>query len=401
MIPSIVGFLLTGVGLPLLGILAIARTGGDLQTLTNRVGPVFGLVFTVVLYLVIGPLFAIPRTATVSYEIGIFPFLGDAASGTWLPLALWSLFFFAVTVLLSLNPTKLVDRIGKWLTPILLIVIGLLAVKSMVTPMGPVTQPIGEYAAEPFFRSFLEGYLTMDTLAALVFGIVVIQALRSKGVREPKEVLKAASFAGIVAAIGLSIVYFSLSYIGASSVEVIGHQDNGGAVLALSAGILYGEFGQVILALAITFACLTTSIGLVTSAAQYFNHILPRVSYVGYVLIFSGFSAFVSNIGLTQLIAFSLPVLLAIYPIAIVLILLSFAGDLFGHHPAVYKSALFLTGIIGIFDGLRAAGIEFGPADSLLGMLPLYEQGIGWFVPAIATAVVAALLVRIRPALTD
>lgn len=390
---AMIGFLITGVGLPLIAVLAIANSGGSLQTIASRVHPLFGAVFTMVIYMAIGPFFGIPRTATVSYEIGIVPFLPESISTANWPLALFTIVFFAITVALALNPAKLVDRIGKVLTPILFIVIGALAVKSIVTPIGEIGLPQGDYVTQPFFRSFVEGYLTMDVIAALVFGIVVINALKAEGVTERPAVMKAMIFAGIVAAIGMALVYVSLAYIGATSIDAIGIQQNGGTVLALASTVLYGSLGTTILALTIIFACLTTSIGLVSACAQFFVQLLPQYSYKTFIFIFAGFSALVANVGLTQLISFSVPVLLMIYPLAIVLMLMSFVDKLFGRAPIVYILALLATVFVSIFDGLKGAGIDVKPVTSVLKHLPLYEQQIGWLVPAIVGALIGVILI--------
>lgn len=394
---AIFGFLLTGVGLPLLGILAIAKAGGDLQTIAGRVHPYFGLIFTFVVYLAIGPFFGIPRTATVAFEIGAFPFLPASLEKSFWPLLVFSIIFFTITVLFALNPTKLVDRIGKILTPILILIIGSLAVKSLITPLGQIGEPVGNYQTEAFFESFLQGYLTMDAIAALVFGIVIIQSVQAKGVTDKKSILKTTVFAGIIAATGLAAVYLSLSYIGVTSVEAIGFHDNGGTIIALASRVLYGEFGGIIVAAAIIFACLTTSIGLVSATAQFLNKIFPKFSYVMYVFIFAGFSTIIANIGLTQLISVSLPVLLMIYPVAIVLVLLSFIDRIFGRQPFVYIMALSVTGIISILDGLKAAGIHFAVIDEGLGFLPFYAQGIGWITPAAIAAILGIAIYQMKP----
>lgn len=396
---SMIGFLITGVGLPLLAVLAVANASdeGGLEAIASRVHPVFGIVFTMVVYMAIGPFFGIPRTATVSYEIGIIPFLPASITEAAWPLALFTFFFFSVTVAIALNPAKLVDRIGKVLTPILFVVIGALAIKSFLTPMGEIGPAQGDYAVKPFFRSFVEGYLTMDVIAALVFGIVVVNALKMEGVTKKRAILKAVVFAGLIAAIGLSLVYISLSYIGATSVEAIGLQTNGGAILSLTSTVLYGTSGTIILALTIIFACLTTSVGLVSACAQYFNRIFPKLSYKVYVFVFAGFSGLVANIGLTQLIAVSLPVLMMIYPLAIVLMLLSFIDKSFGRKPIVYILSLTATACVSIFDGLLIADIDVEPVTAILAHLPLAEQQIGWLFPAIIGALLGILISYLIP----
>ncbi|MEK3935548.1 branched-chain amino acid transport system II carrier protein [Sporosarcina sp. FSL W7-1349] len=389
---AMIGFLITGVGLPLLAVLSIANAGGGLQTIAGRVHPLFGIIFTMIVYMAIGPFFGIPRTATVSFEIGVVPFLPETVASSHWPLVIFTILFFFITVVLALNPAKLVDRIGKWLTPVLFVVIGALAVKSIISPIGDIRQPQGDFVNQPFFRSFVEGYLTMDVIAALVFGIVVINALKAEGVTERRPVLKAMVIAGSIAAAGLAFVYISLGYIGATSVEAIGVQSNGGAVLALASNVLYGQYGSIILAVTIIFACLTTSIGLVSACAQYFKELFPNTSYKLFVLIFAGFSTVIANVGLTQLISFSIPVLLMIYPLAIVLMLLSFIDKSFNRQPIVYVLALLATAVVSIFDGLRGAEIDVKPVTSILSHLPLYEQQIGWLVPAIIGALIGVLI---------
>ncbi len=385
---SIAGFLITGVGLPLLGVIAIAKSGGDLQVLASRVHPLFGLIFTLIIYLAIGPFFGMPRTGTVAFEIGATPFLSEKTISSGFALFFFTVLFFALTVWLSMNPSKLVNRIGKFLTPAILIILSLLVVKSIVSPMGNPQNPSTTYLREPLIKGFIEGYLTMDTIGALVFGIVVINSIQAKGVHSRTMITKICVTAGIIAAIGLTLVYLSLAYIGASGVEAIGVQENGGAILSSVAHHLFGSMGAVILGIVITLACLTTSVGLVSASAQFFNKILPNVSYPIFVIVLSSFSMIVANIGLTQLISVSIPILIMIYPLAIVLILLSFIHNGFNGYRSVYLGALIPTFFISLIDGLKAAGLNVTIFAETLSGLPLFDQGVGWFVPAIIGAVV-------------
>ena len=392
---AMIGFLITGVGLPLLAVIAIAKSGSDFELIASRVHPLFGLIFTMVVYLTIGPFFGIPRTATVSYEIGIIPFLPDKeASG--LSLALFTIVFFLITLVLALNPKRIVDTIGKILTPILLIVIALLAIKSVLTPMGELQEPVQAFESQALFQGFVKGYLTIDVIAALAFGIVVVKTLEAHHVREPKAMVKATIIAGIIAAIGLTFVYISLAYIGGTSVGQIGYLDNGGAILSNASTILYGKYGATILALTIIFACITTSIGLVTACSQYFQKVYPKISYKTYAVIFTVFSTVVANVGLSTLIKISTPVLLFIYPLAIVLIVLSFIDEYFDRQPIVYTIPLILTGIVSIFDALAELNITIVKVDQLFGYLPLYAQGIGWIVPAIIGTIIGIILTKLR-----
>ncbi|MBM7701199.1 branched-chain amino acid transport system II carrier protein [Metabacillus iocasae] len=391
------GFLITGVGLPLMGVIAISKTNGDFTEISKRVNPIFGILFTIVLYLAIGPLFGIPRTGTVAFEIGLTPFLRSDMNSTGVPLALYTVVFFGVTLWLALNPTKIVDRIGKVLTPLLLGVLALLVIKSFITPMGSFQAPEQKYTSSPFTQGFIDGYLTMDTIAALVFGIVIITAIKEKGIKSETTIASICVKAGIIAAVGLVLVYLSLAYIGASSVEAIGLKENGGSILTSVATYLFGSFGTLILALAITFACLTTSIGLTTACGRFFTTIFPSLSYKTIVVVLTIFSAIIANVGLTQLIQISVPILVFIYPIAIILIVLSFIDRKGSLYQEVYVSTVIAGSIVSLMDALKGAGMPIRAIDSLFeAYLPLYSQGIGWIVPTIIAAIIGYVIGKVR-----
>ena len=393
---SIIGFLVTGVGLPLIAIIAVAKNGGDLQVLASKVHPIFGIIFTAIVYLSIGPLFAIPRTAAVSYEIGISPFLTDALKDSWIPLLVSSIVFFSITLFLAFNPTKIVDRIGKVLTPLLLIIICLLALKSVITPLGPIGEAQGVFKTSAFAESFIQGYLTMDVLGALVFGIVIVQALNARGITNNSQQVKIAIFSGIVAAIGLAFVYISLAYIGVTSPSAIGYFNDGGVIIAKSAQALYGQAGSIILSATIILACITTAVGLLSANASFFAKVLPIMSYQKYLVLFTIFSLVISNIGLEGIITYSLPVLLAIYPIAIVLMVIALFANFFNHDSFVYSLALIATAFVSIYDGLKELGIEIPAYENALSYLPMYEQNIGWLVPAIIGFVIGYIIYLFR-----
>ena len=375
------GFLVTGVGLPLLGVLAFGISGKeDLQSLASRVHPLFGIVFTTVLYLAIGPLFAIPRTGSVSYEIGMKPFVPEAMSSS--ALILFTIIFFSITCF-SLNPAKIVDIVGKMLTPIKLTFIGILVVFAFIHPMGEMQAPAEAYTSHAFFKGFQEGYLTMDTLASFVFGIIIINAIKEKGAKQ-KDIMIVCAKATLIAASILAMIYSALSFMGASSVAKLGHLDNGGAVLAKVSNYYFGSYGGIILGIMVTAACLTTSVGLVSACSSFFHKLFPNVSYKKIAIILSVFSAVVANVGLTQLIAISVPVLIAIYPLAIVLIFLTLLHPLFKGRAEVYQGSLLITFIVSVFDGLNAAGMKLAVVnDFLTKILPMHEVGLGWILPAL------------------
>ncbi|PLT27920.1 branched-chain amino acid transport system II carrier protein [Peribacillus deserti] len=378
------GFLLTGVGLPLLGVLAFGFSGKeDLQSLASRVHPVFGVVFTTILYLAIGPLFAIPRTGSVSFEIGVKPFISENAST--FPLLVFTLIFFGITCFLSLNPAKVVDIVGKFLTPIKLTFIGILVVVAVVHPIGALQAPIDNYTKHAFTNGFQEGYLTMDTLASFVFGIIIINAIKEKGAKTKKQVMTVCLKAVGIAAVILAAIYSALTYLGASSVEKLGYLENGGEVLAQVSDYYFGTYGGVFLGLIITVACLTTSVGLITSCAAYFHKLFPRLSYKTLAISLCVFSAVIANIGLTHLIAFSVPVLTILYPIAIVLIVLTFLHSLFQGRPEVYQGSILLTFVISLVQSLKSFDHTLSVIDQFfVRSLPMYDVGLGWVIAALA-----------------
>ncbi|WP_162426855.1 branched-chain amino acid transport system II carrier protein [Pontibacter pudoricolor] len=393
LVPAILGFLLTGVGLPLLGVIAIGMSKNeDVQTISAKVHPLFGLLFPVIIYLTIGPLFAVPRTGTVSYEIGVAPLLPEVLRTTPWGALLYSAIYFGITYLLSLNPGKVVDRIGKILTPVLLVILFALLVASIANPIGTIQGPLAAYEIAPFFKGFQEGYLTMDTIGSFIFGLIVINAIRAKGVDEPKSIAKVCITAGLIAATGLALVYVGLGYTGATSVTALGHVENGGIIISQVSHLQFGIFGSLILGIAIIFACLTTSVGLIVACAAYFNKIRPSISYKTYVLVLTIVSALISNVGLTQIISFSVPVLVAIYPIVIVLIVLSLMAAIVGKRNSIYTWSVFFTGVVSLVDGINAAGIELEISKVFTEYLPLFSLGMGWLVPAIVGGLIGYLL---------
>lgn len=390
------GFLITGVGLPLLGTLALGFSGSkNLLTLTGRVHPWFAICYTTLLYLTIGPLFAMPRTGSVSYEIGVKPFI-QTEHGP-MEMAIFTALYFGMSLLFSINPARVVDIVGKILTPVLIVCIALLAIAAIASPIGEPQSPIDSYASQAFFIGFQEGYLTMDALAAFVFGIIVIRAIQDKGVTERKSMLFVCVQAALIAAFMLAIIYTSLSYIGASSVSAFGLLANGGEVLNQATTHYFGTFGGLVLGIIVLLACLTTSIGLTVSCSSYFHQLIPSLSYRGLCVILTVISALLANTGLEQLIQFSVPVLAILYPLAIVLIFLTFLHDFFKGKRAVYVISLLLTFIISLVDGLADTPyIAKQVQDIFYQYLPLYSIGLGWLIPAFAGALIGLLIPKRR-----
>lgn len=401
---AILGFLTTGVGLPLLGILAIGFSKSrDLQDLSSRVHPVYGVLFTALLYLTIGPFFALPRTSAVAFEVGIASFISEGVLGTM--LLVFSLIFFAVALIISLNPSKIVDSVGKYLSPAILVTVAVLLVAAFIVPMGSPATPQGGYMNAPFMTGFLEGYNTMDALASLVFGIIVITAVRKLGVHSPKGILTATLKSGVIAAALLAVVYAGIAFLGATSTSTIGLMETGGPVLSGASAHYFGTFGTLLIAVIITLACLTTAIGLIVATSEFFHKLTPKISYKTYAVIFSLFSLIIANAGLANIIIYSIPVLMFLYPLAIVLMILAFASPLFYHARLVYAATITVTFFIAIIDGFKTLTGSLGMAnpawlESIINFynatLPLYSEGLGWLVPAILVILVTGFIVRSR-----
>ena len=386
------GFLITGVGLPLLGVaaLGISREDGLLE-LSSRAGRRFGLFFTCTLYLTIGPFFAIPRCATVSYTVGIERIL--PGTGQSVGLAVFSFLFFAAVLFFSLRPGEILTWVGKVLNPLFLCFLGILVVRALISPMGGIgsAEASGAYADSAFFTGLLEGYNTMDALAGLAFGIIVVDVIRSLGVEKPEDVAESTVKAGLFSSILMAVIYILVTVIGAQSRGVFPASANGGEALADIADYYFGSVGAVILAVTVTVACLKTAVGLITSCGETFAKLFPKgPSYSVWAVIFCIVSFLIANLGLDSIIAWSMPVLMFLYPVAIVLVALTLTGRFFGDSPVVLRWTLGFTAAAAIFDFLRALPgqmQDLAPlgwlADLSGRILPFSEQGFGWVVPAV------------------
>ncbi|MBV7508476.1 branched-chain amino acid transport system II carrier protein [Bacillus sp. sid0103] len=401
---AITGFLITGIGLPFLGILSMGFSGSkNLEELASRVHPLYGVIFTSLLYLTIGPFFAAPRTGAVAYDIGIAPFVSEGYGQ--IGLFVFTLLFFIVTLWFSLNPAKLVDRVGKILSPAIIVLIFILLVMVIVKPLGSIPAPQAAYANGAFLKGFMEGYNTMDALASLVFGIIVINSIRSMGVTSTSGVLLASAKSGLIATIFLGIIYVGVAYLGATSTDAFGLFDTGGPVLGKASSYYFGTFGTVMLSVIILLACLTTSIGLMTACGEYFHTRLPKVSYKIWVVFFSLVSFVIANFGLSNIINFSIPVLMFLYPLAIALMLLTFLSKLFNHSRLVYVAAISVTFMISIIDGFKTLcdllGIEyFGWLAHIIRVyeqiLPFYNNGLGWLIPVLVTILITGIFANVQ-----
>jgi LIVCS family branched-chain amino acid:cation transporter len=383
------GFLITAVGLPVITIMALSRMQGSIEVISSPLGRFFSLLLTIVCYLSVGPLFATPRTATVSYEIGFAPYFGTSNSS----LLIYSIIYFAFVTAISLYPNKLLDTVGHILAPLKIVALAILGIAAILIPTGYISPPVHKYVTSPVSEGFVNGYLTMDTLGALVFGIVIIQAIQSRGVTDSKLITKYAIIASLIAGVGLTLVYISLFKLGLGSHEVAANAANGAVILHAYVQHAFGDLGSLFLTGLIFLACMVTAIGLTCACAEYFTE-LTGLPYKLLVFILIGFSLLISNLGLTKLIAFSVPVLSAIYPPAIVVIMMSFFWKHWNKPSVVVSSVTAVAFLFGIIEALKAAGFT-EQLPQFINNLPLNEQNLAWLLPSLAVLVIAIAVDRL------
>lgn len=382
------GFLVTAVGLPVVTVIALAKVGGAMDALSSPIGKFAGTLLAAVCYLSVGPLFATPRTATVSFEVGLAPLTGESP----LALFLYSLVYFVLVFWISLYPGRLLDTVGRFLAPLKIIALAILGIAAFVLPAGEVGVAEPAYVAAPFSQGFINGYLTMDTLGALVFGIVIVNAIRSRGVESPRLITRYAIIAGLIAGVGLALVYISLFRLGSDSHAIAAGASNGAAVLHAYVQHTFGTLGSSFLAVLISLACLVTAVGLTCACAEYFSRVLP-LSYKTLVMLLAAFSLLVSNLGLTKLIQFSIPVLTAIYPPCIALVALSFCKDFWHEQGRIVAPVMLVAFLIGAVDAVKGSALGVYLPDALA-HLPLSEQGLAWLIPSLITLFAAFVVDR-------
>ena len=369
-------FSITAIIFPILGVVAVAKSNG-LRNLANRVDPIFSIIFTIATYLAIGPALAMPRAGTLPFEIAISPYI-PANVSKGLILFIYTTVFFGVVYWLSLSPNKLLERISKITSPIFLVLILMLFVGTFLKPMGGYMPPEPLYAKNMGLQGFLDGYLTLDALAGLNYGLVVVYVIKQKNVLEESKIAKIVISTGIFAGILLFVVYMMLAHVGASSISKFPNTSNGAEILADVMKYLYGNFGAVLLACMFTVACLNIGVGLTTSLSQYFHSMVRRVPYKVWATIWVLWSYMLANLGLNKIMEYSVPVLLAIYPASLVLIVLALLDKYIKGSSTVYRFAIYPTVVISIIHTLDKINIEIPLASSLVKKLPLQSADLGW-----------------------
>ncbi len=374
---AFLGFVITAIGLPVLSLVAIGKAGSA-EKLAARVHPAFGILFTVAIYLAIGPCLAIPRTASTSFEM-----LANAYPiGSSFYRLIYSAIFFFFSAIIALRPEKLTKRLGKILSPVLVILISILFLFSLSVPHSANVPALNAYAEKAFQTGFTDGYQTMDALAGLVFGIILSINVRALGVEKEKE-RKEAAIAAVGGGMLLLIIYLMIVFVGLAARGFSFSADNGAEVLSEVAYHVSESFGRPILALIFIIACFNTSVSLLSSCGEYFNSLYSRLSRALWIFIFAFFSFLISNIGLNAIIQLSSPVLTLLYPAAITLIGLAFLKN---------ADKLHYTYVI---------SISFALLFSLLTILKVFSSPFLWLFPTFLGALIGYSLDRSKCKIVD
>ena len=402
--PVTIGFLISGVGLPILGIVATGLS--DSQSLFDSAKPAgnfFAYFFTILLYLTIGPGFAIPRTATVSYEVAFKEIFG---ANDAVVLLVFSLVFFLIAFYFAVKEGDLIDTIGKYMTPIFLILLAIIAILGLVKPMGPLAsvEPIDKYQNSPFTVGIIDGYNTLDAPASLAFAVLIISAIKDLGVKNPADIGRETLKAGLVCLVGMGVVYTSLASLGSASAHIMDGGENGAIILAKIASHYLGSAGHILLSLIVFIACLKTAIGLISACSEMFSEVLSfKISYKQYCIIFSIVSFLIANLGLSRIISLSLPVLMFLYPLSIAIIFLSMISIKTGKKEIIYKWTLAFTAVAAFFDLLVSLPESISKSSFITSILsiaqrylPGFELGFGWIVPAIIGFIIGYIIDKSR-----
>ena len=387
---SIVGFVLTGVGLPLMTTIVAAYYDGGYKKALENINPIISLLLLSAIYLTIGPFFAIPRTAATAYDIAITPFLAQTRP---ISLLIFTLVYFAITLWISLNPSKMIDRIGTILTPALLIAIIALVVRAIIL-FSDTEMTKAQTLQTPFFTGFIEGYQTMDALAAFAFSVLVINGIKAK-TQANSSLVKQTTLAALIAAVSLAVIYISIGWIGYKiplSTDTVADvatkgQHLGTFILNTTANQAFGELGRSLLGLIVTLACLTTAIGLVVSTSAYFNSIFPKIPYKAYAVLFTLIGFSLANQGLNAVISKSIPVLLVLYPISMTALLVLLINLVMPLPKLAQLLPIILVTLVAIAS---VSKIEF------ITQLPLSAYSMEWLPFAIIATVLGYIFEKVR-----
>ena len=376
-------YFIADIGLALFALFTLLKVGGS-ENITGHIGNVASNILMSAIILCIGPMVAIPRTAATTFEMSVAPLISGISP------VVFSIVFFIVVLLLSIRQSAVIDIVGKVLTPALLIGLLVLIIKGIISPLGHIIDP-GVNANFVIVNGIKSGYQTMDVLAALAFGIIILKSAQEKGYSDGRESSKMIRAAAVIAGALLLIVYFGLTYLGATSASLFSLGISRAELVIGIVERLLGKVGLVIFAVVVALACMTTAVALVSSAASFFEKLTKgRLSYAALVIIICVSSAVISNLGLDRIVAVASPILDIVYPPTLVLIALSWFGDRLSR--GVYRWAVIGALIASVLSTLSLYGVSV----PIVNTLPLASLGLGWIVPAAGFGIVAYVISRLR-----
>ena len=383
-IPTMLAFTITGVGFPFLGILSVSIVGNGIKDFANRVSPMFSTIFAIISILAIGPMLAIPRTGATAYEI---TFLHNGMNNT-IYKYIYLICYFGIVILFSLRANKVIERVGKILTPILLLLLFWIIVKGIFFSGLNIKPDIYPHA---FKRGFLEGYQTMDTIASIAYAGIILKAIKNGRNLTQKQEFSFLIKAGLVAILSLALIYGGFALVGAKMHSVLVTKDKI-ELLVKTTSYLLGGYGNLILAICVAGACLTTAIGLVATVGEFFSSI-TSFKYEKIVVFTVIISFLLSILGVENIIRISVPILVFIYPVMISLIILNLFGK-YIKNDYIYKGVVLFTGIIGLIESLASIGITNTYTNSVLEILPFSDYGLTWLFPGLIGYILFSLIFR-------
>ena len=393
-LPAIAGFVFSGVGIAVLTlIIGTLNPKGYIYEISKKISPLFATIYLAALYLSIGPFFAIPRTATTSYAVGISPLLAEADKG--LGLIVFTLIYFVAAYLIALNPSKILDRIGRILTPVFALLIIILVILGAFKYGANAPQTATEaYQISAFGAGFLEGYNTLDALASVAFSVIAVQTLKQLGFSSKKEYISTIWVVGIVVAIGFSALYIGLGFLGnhfPMTEEAMKGGTPGVYILSQATQEIFGSTAQLFRAAMVTVTCFTTTVGLIVSTAEFFNGRFPQISYKVYATVFTLIGFAIANLGLDAIIKYSVPVLVILYPITITIVMIVIVNKFVPlSKPGMQLTMGIVTAIA--VTSVLAGSFEIATLTNLINSLPFANASLPWLVPAIIGILLSLVL---------
>ena len=379
---TIIAFVITGVGFPFLGIISVSIVGNNMDDFANRVSPIFSKIFAIISILTIGPMLAIPRTGATAYEI---TFLYNGLDSPIYKYA-YLILYFAIVILFSLRASKVIDRVGKILTPILLILLILIIIKGIFATDLYINSDTYPHA---FKKGFLEGYQTMDTIASIAYAGIILKSIKNGRNLDRKQEFSFLIKAGLVAIGSLAIIYIGFAFIGAKMHSVLVTEDKIELLVKMTSHLL-GKYGTIILAVCVAGACLTTAIGLVATVGEYFSNI-TKVKYETIVILTVFLSFLLSILGVESIIKIAVPILVLIYPVIISLIILNIFHK-YIVNDNIYKGVVLFTGIVGLIEALQVLNLKNDTITSIYEILPFSDFGLTWLLPGILGFIIFSFL---------